>query len=162
MKRILIPLTTALILTFALPGAALADLHVTGAGQTESGAVTFNLSAHARATGALNGAFGHVSVTRSSPGFEVSYRVDVDCLNFTTPTTATIGGVVSSVSPEGNTSLINVGDRLLVGVEDGGNASAAGPVDAFTVFGAAPVPCGQVQLFTTPNVTDGNVGIKAD
>ena len=158
MKRILIPLLPALILALAIPGAALADSHVTGAGETESGAIKFNMSAHASA----NGAFGHVKVTRSSPGFEVSYRVDVDCLNFSTPTTATIGGVVSRVSPEPNTSLISVGDRLLVGVEDGGNPSAATPVDAFTVFGAPPVPCAQVQLFTFPNVSQGNVGIKAD
>jgi hypothetical protein len=161
MKRILFPLMPALILALALPGAALADSKVTGAGQTDSGAIKFNVSAHAQAGGAFTAASGVVSVTRSSPGFEVSYRVNVDCLSFTTPTTATIGGAVSSVSPYPNTSLITVGDRLLVAVRDGGNQSSPGPVDAFTVFSAAPVPCGQVQLFPFPNVTQGNVGISA-
>jgi hypothetical protein len=158
MKRILFPLTPVLILALALPGAALADSHVTGAGEIENGAVKFNLSAHAR----TDGAFGHVSVTRNSPGFEVSYRVDVDCLSFTTPTTATVGGVITRVSPEPNTSLISVGDTVLVGIEDGGDPSAGVPVDAFTVFGAPPIACGQVQLFTFPNVIQGNVGIKVD
>jgi hypothetical protein len=161
MKRILFPLTPALILALALPGAALAGSHVTGAGQTNSGAVKFSLSAHSQA-GGLTAASGNVSVTRTSPGFDVSYRVAVNCLSIFTPTSATIGGVVTRVSPEGNTSGIGVGDRLLFGVDDGGSPSSSAPVDAFTEFNIAPVSCGLVQLFTQPNVTQGNVGINAD
>jgi hypothetical protein len=40
--------------------------------------------------------------------------------------------------------------------------SSSAPVDAFTEFNIAPVSCGLVQLFTQPNVTQGNVGINAD
>jgi hypothetical protein len=93
-----------------------ADVYGVGAGKTDTGMFKFDLSAHT--TGVRD--FGHVGVTETADATQVSYYLDVDCVNVF-GTTASIGGTVKKVTPFPNTFGYAVGDRFLVVAQDGGN-----------------------------------------
>ena len=149
----------------AAPMKGVGDSHGTGAGRTSAGRIQFELSAHER----LNGDFGQIGVTVSTPTQDVSYSVDVTCANLNSgfpPATnlseGLIQGVVTSVSPAVNVLGITVGSQRLTFIHDGGQPSSATPVDAFYDVNnfIPPNSCHTFLSFTTPNVEQGNVNIK--
>jgi hypothetical protein len=170
MARTLLPLLGLLLWALSVPASAPAqgaDIYGVGGGKGDLGGIeffTFDLSAH---TGP-NGDFGHVGGTVEGPaGDEVSYWIDVDCVSVNTAfvpiPSATIGGIVKRASPTPNTFGINVGDRVLVIAEDGGNPSAR-PVDSFSppqpASGASDL-CKFVAAHVSPaDVTQGNIVLK--
>jgi hypothetical protein len=160
-------LTIAVVGAFvALGGAAFAvaastqsaDVYGVGGGKTDVGTFKFDLSAHT--TGVRD--FGHVGVTQTVGNNQVSYYLDVDCVNVV-GNHASIGGVVRKVTPFPNTFGYAVGNRFLVGAIDGGNPSSAVPVDTFVAIkgGAFVTDCKTHSLFAQPNVTQGNITVKS-
>src|SRR5436309_2573794 len=105
--------------TFAVaaPGKS-ADVYGVGGGKTDIGMFKFDLSAHT--TGLRD--FGHVGVTQTTGGNQVSYYLDVDCVNVS-GNTALISGTVQKVTPFPNTFGYGVGDRFFVLAQDRGNPS---------------------------------------
>jgi hypothetical protein len=179
LMRTALAIGTALVFCFAAPAAAaddgirlgavssplmgVGDAHGTGAGRANFGLVHFELSAHERPTGD----FGQVSLRASLPAGEVSYKVQVTCVNLHPfPSTAGAGliqGVVTQVSPVPNFAMIAVGDRHLTLISDGGEPSSTAPVDSFfDVPDPQPsLSCkGNPFTATVPNVEQGNVNIK--
>jgi hypothetical protein len=153
---------------WSLPSATLAhgaDTYGVGGGKGDlfGGAFlfTFNLSAH---DSGPQGDFGHVGGTLTdSAGNKFSYRMDVDCVAIPSlfgGDSASISGIVKKAS--GTTTFFDIapGDRLLVGVVDGGNPKDR-PVDSFVFTKTKSPDCEQtgISIFP-PNVTQGNVVIK--
>jgi hypothetical protein len=162
MRKLLV-IGVALVLASALAGSAAAagaDIYAVGAGKTDVGTLHFSMSAHE----GPNGDFGQVGVTELSGVSSVSYKVDLDCVAVNaTFDTAHVSGIVKKVSPVPNFLSVDVGDRLNFLAEDNGEPSPPTPVDAFlrSPFGNFAA-CDILSLvFATPNVTQGNVNIKA-
>src|SRR5207244_2890848 len=137
-------------------------MHGTGAGKTTAGLVHFDLSAHER----TNGDFGTMSVSVSTPTQEISYTVDVTCVNLhLNPTKRGIlQGVVTRVSPAPNLLGITAGARRLTFILDNGEPSSR-PVDYFQDMNDVlpPNSCHLYTLFgTAANVEQGNIEIKID
>jgi hypothetical protein len=153
----------------SLTGNQGADVFGVGGGKTE-GAQTlkFNLSAHE----GPDGDFGHVGVTYFDAlgNVIVSYSTDVICVHIHTLTSTTfdrgvIKGVITKITPVPNPLLLDVGDVVDFGIEDGGNPSSVTPVDDFYAPGSPGIPPeDSCKLFTYTgflhNVTQGNVNIK--
>ena|SRR2546430_14932644 len=141
--------------TFAVaaPGKS-ADVYGVGGGRTDAGTFKFDLSAHVAGTRE----YGHVGVTQTAAGNQVSLWIDVDCV-IVAGHDAVIGGEAQKVRPVPNTFGFADGDRFIVLVHDGGNPSAA-PVDGFVAFKVTG-NCGQFSSGTFMNVTQGNITVKS-
>jgi hypothetical protein len=173
MKRLVASLVfVAVLALIALPSAAAAqgaDTYGVGGGKGDlfgGGVVlfTFDVSAHDYDTGP-QGDFGHVGGTLAdSAGNKLSYWMDVDCVAIPSPfggDTATISGIVKEASggPVAGEHFAP-GDRLFVGLGDGGNPSDR-PVDSFVVAELIPdLDCDHTAFVLRPNVTQGNIVIK--
>jgi hypothetical protein len=140
--------------------AAGADIYAVGAGTTDVGTIHFSLSAHE----GPNGDFGQLGVTQTVGLQTITYKLDLDCVNVNAMfDTAHVSGVVKKVEPVPNALSIEEGDRRAFFLEDNGEPSPPTPVDAFIPSPFAPMAsCDAVSLVSaTPNVTQGNVNIKA-
>jgi hypothetical protein len=141
-----------------------ADLYAVGGGKTALGTESFDLSAH---TGP-NGDFGHWGTKVYSPTGDliVRYKVDVDCINVHGPgKRAVIKGFVKTVEPSPNTLSIDVGDAVILGVDDEGNPGDAVPLDDWFNPNGDVFPglsCKSITyIANVNNVTQGNINIKA-
>jgi hypothetical protein len=169
MYRFLVAVFSATALSLGVFGGAAsasnplqgADIYGVGGGKANFGLYSFSFSAHS----GPNGDFGQVHFEQVEPyPFPVDVVADVDCVNvFGLPGAgnAWIGSVITKISPVPNTLGLDEGDRLLWLAVDGGEPSAAVPVDYFDGF-ITNLSC---KLFgpsgAPPNVDHGNVVIKA-
>ena len=139
-----------------------ADIYAVGGGKTALGTESFDLSAHI----GPQGDFGHWGTKVYSPlgALIVRYKVDVDCVNVHGPgKRAVVKGAVKSVEPTPNTLGVEVGDRMILGVDDEGDPSDATPLDDWFNPHSDTFPgnCKSiVYIANVNNVTQGNINIK--
>jgi hypothetical protein len=168
MHKVFVALVATTVLVLGVLGGAAsasnpdhgADVFGVGGGKGNLGTYSFSFSAHS----GPNGDFGQVHFEQVPPyPFPADIVADVDCVKvFGTPSggNAWIGSVIRKISPIPNTLGLNPGDRILWLAIDGGEPSAATPVDYFDGFinnanckllgpGAAP-----------PNVEQGNIVVN--
>lgn len=141
-----------------------ADIYAVGGGKTALGAESFDLSAH---TGP-NRDFGHYGTKVYNPvtgALIVRYKVDVDCVNVHGPgKRAVVKGVVKSVEPSPNALGVEVGERMILGVDDESNPGDAASLDDWfnPHSDTFPGDCKNiVYIANVNNVTQGNINIKA-
>jgi hypothetical protein len=160
--------TSAETVPFVVPSSAsssdkTADTYGVGGGKTEVGMQTFSLSAHQRPNG---NDFGHynVEVTNALTGaLIVRYRVDVDCVNIHAPNRGVVKGEVTKVEPTPNALTVELGERMILGIDDEGGPSATVPTDDFfnPHSDTFPGDCRNiVYIAQVNNVTQGNINIK--
>ena len=91
-------------------------------------------------------------------------KVDVDCVNampYLFGNFAWLSGPVTSVTPFPNFEGITPGGRVALGAYDGGEPSAAGPVDNVDVFTETASCKAMLPIVPEPyDVQQGNVVVK--
>ena len=140
-----------------------ADIRAVGGGKTSLGMESFDLSAH---TGP-QGDFGHYGTKVYNPvtgELIARYKVDVDCVNVHGPgERAVIKGLVKSVEPTPNALGVDLGERVILGVDDESNPGDAVPLDDWfnPHSDTFPGDCKNiVYIANVNNVTQGYVNIK--
>ena len=137
-----------------------ADVYGVGGGTFAGRSANFDTSMHL----GPNGSFGHIHLKRDAAVAPIDLYVGVSCVRAAAGTTAEVeySGRVLRASPIPNFLALRPGDPVSGYVSDGGNPSAAAPVDAVTLFQEALlVDCNAVP-WTPPgnDVSSGNVQVK--